>query len=174
MGVKDILASYDEEIDELVDDARGYHDAVSAMRRDSLLEAQGIKSDDFDTQQVSQMAQQVDREADAEEGVPYGDDPEYSLEDLDALDAAGRPAEPSRRSRKIKLAIVVPACRRQVRVEVLQKGCVVAHQRMDPTRASRQIVLDVPPGKTSVRIVRTITARTINVRTPGRLDLRRR
>ena len=179
MGLKDILAEYDDGIDEMIEDAHGFHDTVVAMRHDAALE----EADALDNQQVSVMAQHMDQAADADEGVPYGDDEEYSLEDLDVLDKVEQtmdvpPKSRQRRKRPLKqhkLAVVVPGSRNGCRVEVVVKGKVIAAKSVPASRKARQIVFDgLPTAKVTVRLVAVVVARTVPLRASGRLDLRAR
>ena len=162
-NVDNILAAYDEEIDALAADAEGYHDTIDAMRRDVHTERAGLSQ-----QQVSQMAQQMDIDADEEESLPY--DPEdYGV----GSDEDPSPRRQTRRGSVVNVSVIVPPCRRKSYVEVIHNRTIFTSCAIPPSDRSRKITLRVPVGKNIFRIVRKLSVRKVNVSEPGTLDLRR-
>ena len=151
-NVDRILEEYDRDIDYLVEDAKGVHDTVKAMKRDIYLENSGMSQEE-----VSQIARDVDEQADEDEELSYDD-----LEEI-----------PEPTQKRVKVIVVVPPCRRRSFIEAVQKDRIVARCAVKPSRKPQKVSIGVPQGVTEFRMSRILVSRKVNATKPGRLRLGR-
>lgn len=157
MGTKDVLADYDAAIDEMIEDARGFHETVDKMRQDKNLDLAGVSP-----QQVSQIARRDDRYEDEAEDLGF------SEADLDAFDA-----EMSGGGGNRKLVVIVPASRGGLHLEAISNGRVVAHKPVPPGSAQK-VLLHVPNAPCAVRLLAPVHAVKVAKRGNVQVDLRQR